>query len=272
MSSNSGPSDSLAKAAPSDSVSKTLPAADGTAASAPVLITLVALDSQRAWRVDGGSCSTGGAILETTANGGRTWLEGNPHVRGVVRVVSDERRVWFVGGLTSRCVAELRITGDGGLWERLDYEKRAWFRDSENPQAVWAPGPSASLPCGKRAVLDLAVLPPASARVLCDDGVVRSTTNTGSSWTDSGRAPGAVALAVGSANPAQTFVARVGIPRCAGVQILRVGQSSATSCVPTTVPEEPGHIALSVFKGGGWLAVGDKTMRSTDELVTWSTS
>jgi len=34
----------------------------------------------------------------------------------------------------------------------------------------------------------------------------------------------------------------------------------------------PGQIALSLVAGGGWLSVGDTTMRSTNQLVTWSTS
>ena len=105
--------------------------------------------------------------------------------------------------------------------------------------------------------------------MLCADGLVRSSTGTGSSWTDVGTVTGAVALAVPSANPAQTFVARVDAPGCAGVQILRVDHSVVSSCIRSAMPKVLGHIALSLVNGGGWLAVGDTTMRSTDDLVTW---
>jgi len=108
--------------------------------------------------------------------------------------------------------------------------------------------------------------------VLCADGLVRSTTNIGSSWTDSGRANGAVALAVLLANPAQTYVALLDAADCNGVQVRRVDQSVATSCIATAVPRAPGQIALSLVDGGGWLTVGDTTMRSTDKLVTWRSS
>jgi hypothetical protein len=31
-------------------------------------------------------------------------------------------------------------------------------------------------------------------------------------------------------------------------------------------------VALSLVKGGGWLAVGEVTMRSTDGLLSWQAS
>jgi hypothetical protein len=46
----------------------------------------------------------------------------------------------------------------------------------------------------------------------------------------------------------------------------------ATSCVKASIPAGPGQIALSLIKGGGWLAIGNVTMRSTDDLVTWKAS
>jgi hypothetical protein len=108
--------------------------------------------------------------------------------------------------------------------------------------------------------------------VLCADGLLRSTADSGSSWTDSGKVTGAVALAVLPATPAQTYVAILRAPGCAGVEVRRVDQSVATSCITTAVPKDAGQIALSLVEGGGWLTVGDTTMRSTDKQVTWSVS
>jgi hypothetical protein len=129
--------------------------------------------------------------------------------------------------------------------------------------------PDTSRPCGRWAVLDLAVLATESARVLCADGLVRSTTDNGAVWTDVGTVDGAVALAVPAVNPAETYVARLGAPDCAGVQIQRVSPRLATSCIPASLPKGPGQIAMSLIKGGGWLAVGDTALLSTDGLVTW---
>ena len=146
----------------------------------------------------------------------------------------------------------------------------ACFRDPKNPVTVRSPGPASSAPCGRREVLDLAVISLRSARVLCADGLVRSTTDTGSSWTDSGKARGAVALAVRPATPSQTYVALLDAWGCAAVQVRQVDKSAPTSCVETAAPKTPGQIALSLVAGGGWLSVSGKTMRSTDNLLTWS--
>ena len=247
--------------------------ANATAKTAPLQIMLVAIDDRRAWRVSAGSCAAGGATLATTTDGGQTWADAKAPLRTIVRVRPTDNRAAFVVGAGSSCVAELQSTADsGGTWGSLSDVGSAWFRDPKNPKVVGAPGSSSSRPCGEQAVLDLAVVSTSAARVLCADGMVRSTANRGSSWTDSGKVTGAVALAVPSANPAQTYVARLDAPGCAGVQVQRVDQSAATSCAETAVPKDPGQIALSLVNGGGWLAVGDKTMRSADALATWTQS
>ena len=257
---------------PTASVSSS-PTAALTAVAAPLQTMLVALDDQRAWRVGAGTCSGGGATLAITVDGGKTWAKGKADLRRIVRVRPTDNRAAFIVGANSDCAAALKDTTDGGgTWTLGGSAGGAWFRDPKNPVVVWAPGSARSEPCGKRAVLDLAVLTTGSARVLCGDGLVRSTTDNGSAWTDVGRVDGAVALAVPTVTPAETYVARVGAPNCAGVQILRVRQKVATSCVQATIPKEPGQIAMSLVKGGGWLAVGNATMRSTDGLLTWKVS
>ncbi|MDQ5841486.1 MAG: hypothetical protein M3537_10185, partial [Chloroflexota bacterium] len=72
--------------------------------------------------------------------------------------------------------------------------------------------------------------------------------------------------------PEQTYVVRLNAADCAGVQVRRIDQSVAISCIATQAPPGPGQIALSLVDGGGWLTVGDTTMRSTDGLVTWRAS
>jgi len=258
---------------PSPASPATATATATRAPAAPLLTLLVAIDNQRAWRVSVGSCTAGGAALATTTDGGKTWVDAKTPLRTIVRVRPDDGRSAFVVGAGSGCAAELKSTTDGGdSWGSTSIVGSAWFRDPKNPSAVGSPGSSTSRPCGVSAVLDLAVLSADAARVLCADGRVRSTTSAGSSWADSGKVTAAVALSVSSADPAQTYVARVGVPDCPGIQIQRVDQSVATSCIHTVVPTDPGQIALSLVKGGGWLAIGHSTMRSTDELVSWSAS
>ncbi|HZJ06817.1 MAG TPA: hypothetical protein VFD59_15280 [Nocardioidaceae bacterium] len=245
----------------------------GETPAVPLQVMLEALDDQHAWRVGAGSCADGGATLATTSDGGKTWVDIKAPLRAIVRVRPADARSAFVVGAGPRCLAELKsTTNGGGVWGSTSTVGSAWFRDPTDPTAVQAPGSSTSQPCAGRDVLDLAVLSSTTARVLCADGLVRESTDKGSSWADSGQVSGAVALAVRSASPAQTYVARLGAPDCAGVQIERVDQSVGTSCIATELPKDPGQIALSLVSGGGWLAIGDTTMRSTDDLATWTVS
>jgi hypothetical protein len=133
--------------------------ATGIATMAPLQTLLVAVDNQRAWRVSAGSCAAGGATVATTADGGRTWAEGTAHLRSIVRVQPTDGRAAFVVGANARCAVELDNTGDGGgTWVSANTVGSTWFRDPANPRVVRAPGPSTSQPCGKGAVLDLAVV------------------------------------------------------------------------------------------------------------------
>jgi len=260
-------------AAPTTGPASPSPTTSVIAGNIPLQTILVALDNQRAWRVGAGSCSAGGATLATTVDGGKTWARGKASLRRIVRVRPTDDQVAFIIGADSTCAAELKDTGNGGgTWSSGGAVGGAWFRDPKDPMVVSGPGPAVSQPCGRRAVLDLAVLTAGSAQVLCADGLVRSTTNNGTVWTNVGTVAGAVALAVSTVNPAETYVARLGAPDCAGVQILRVGQRVATSCIKASIPKDPGQIAISLIRGGGWLVAGNTTMRSIDNLVTWRAS
>ena len=270
---SAGPSSTPSVTPSTTAIATATGTATTTTAAAPLQTILVALDNQRAWRIRVGSCADGGAKVATTTDGGTTWADTKAPLGTIVRVRPTDGQSAFVIGADTSCAAEFKSTTDGGAtWGSDSAVGGAWFRNPKNPKVVRAPGASTSQPCAELAVLDLAVVSQSTARVLCADGLVRSTTNTGSSWTDSGEVTGAVALAATSAGPAKAYVARLDVPDCAGIQVQRVDQSVATSCIQTAVPHDPGQIALSLVKGGGWLAVGDITMRSTDGLVTWTAS
>jgi len=81
-----------------------------------------------------------------------------------------------------------------------------------------------------------------------------------------------VALAVPTLRQSETYVARLGAPACAGVQILRVRQQVVAACVRASLPRVQGQVAMSLIAGGGWLAIGSTTLRSTDDLATWRQS
>jgi hypothetical protein len=57
-----------------------------TSAKARLKTMLVAPEGQRAWRAGAGSCSSGGATLAFTVDGGKTWTNRNANLRRIVRV------------------------------------------------------------------------------------------------------------------------------------------------------------------------------------------
>lgn len=269
----SSSSDSIRAVAPSSTPSVPSSTSAATAQVAPLRTILVAIDSERAWRASVGSCSAGGASLATTADGGQTWVEGTaPPLRTVVRVQPADGRAAFVVGADSSCTARVSETSDGaGTWGAPGTAAGAWFRHPRNSRIVSAPGPAVAQPCGKQDVLDLAPVSAESARVLCADGSVRSSADTGASWTVSGKVTGGVALAVPPSNPTQAFVARLNATDCPGVAIQQLGEQVAASCIRMASPKVPGQVSLSLVRGGGWVVVGGTTIRSTDDLATWTT-
>ena len=273
LGSASSSSDSIRAVVPSVTPSVTSTANARTAQVAPLRTMLVALDSERAWRARVGSCSAGGASVSTTTDGGKTWVQGStPPLRTVVRVQPADDRVAFVVGADSSCTARVSETSNGAnTWGAPGTAAGAWFRHPKNSRIVGAPGPAVSQPCGKREVLDLAPVSANSARVLCADGSVRSSADTGSSWIFTGKVAGGVALAVLPSSPAKAFVARLNPPDCSGVQIQQVGNPVATSCIRSALPKGLGQVSLSLVRGGGWVVIGGTTMRSTDDLATWTT-
>jgi hypothetical protein len=163
-------------------------------------------------------------------------------LRRIVRVRPTDNRAAFIVGADANCPAELKDTSDGGgTCSAGGYVAQTWYRDPKNPLVVRGPRSGLSAPCGKRAVMDLAVLTAGSAQVLCADSLVRSTTDNGSRWYDVGKVDGAVALAVGTVNLAGSYVARLGASDWTGVQVMRVGQRFATSCIQVSIPKDPGH-------------------------------
>ncbi len=249
------------------------PTASATRPAAPEPLTtlIVGLSKAVAWRAEVGSCAKGGSSLAVTTDGGSTWASAGAPFPRIVRVRPDSSQSAFAVGGDSGCHAVFASTsnqGDG--WSSGGPLDRAWYRDPAKPAVVHAPGPATSTPCGRRDVLDLAVISYSGARALCDGGLVVSTSDTGATWSDAGRVAGAVALAIQASSPSQTFVAAVGTSSCAGVTIRRLGKKATLSCARSSDLALPGQVALSVVNGGGWLAVGARTLRSTDSLATWT--
>lgn len=240
----------------------------------PLRQVVVALDDTRAWRAVLGTCDKGGAALEVTGDGGRTWGTRVVPAKALGRVqpVSADRA--FVIGADAACKAREYVTDDGArTWDGPRTLQGGWSRTpgGASGTAVTPERPTAR-PCGSGTLVDLARVSGKAARALCADGSVTTSGDGGVTWSDLARVEGALALSVREEKgAARAYVARVA-DGCDGVEVARIsGRSSTTvACVsvPDGVPE--GRVSISVVDAAGWLAVGDTVWRSGGDLRTWT--
>ena len=269
--------------AQADAASSGTPAAAATAsptsdssapadlAAAPLTRLVLAVDATHAWRVDVGSCGDGGAAVATSSNGGRTWTSHDVPVKAITRLRATSARSAFVIGTDGSCAATMRNTSNGGTsWTSGGGVGSSWYRDAAAPKVVHTPRGGEARPCrGGAKVVDLLPVSSAKATVLCADGQVRSTTDSGASWSASGSATGALAAAPDG--DTGTWVARTDAG-CDGIAVVRASApTDVIGCAKVSLSGvEPGQVALSAAGSSGWLLVGDQTLHSTDGLKTWT--
>lgn len=241
-------------------------------AAAPLTRLVLAVDATHAWRVDVGSCADGGAAVATSSNGGRTWTAHDAPVKAITRLRATSARSAFVIGADGSCAASMRNTSNGGTsWTSGGGVGSSWYRDAAAPKVVHTPRGAEARPCrGGAKVVDLLPVSTARATVLCADGQVRATSDSGASWSASGSAPGALAAA--SDGGTDTWVARAGDQGCDGIAVVRASRpTDVIGCAKVSLTGvEPGQVALSAAGSAGWLLVGDQTLHSTDGLKTWT--
>ncbi len=242
----------------------------------PLRNSIVALSGAVAWRTSSGSCDGGGGSVSVTSDGGKTWSRSAVPAQVVIRVRPKSANGATVIATDRDCRPGVTLTADGGsTWSVPTSADGTWFRDAKDPLVVHSPAPRSERPCGDAAVLDIAPLTVSTAHVLCGDGNVRVRDDTGASWKAVGVVPQALALDSRVEKAADTaYVVRVG-EGCAGLQVVRVEPTSASAqplgCVDVSGgPVEPGTTTLSVNGPNGWLGVGERVWRSTDDLRTWA--
>ncbi len=240
----------------------------------PLQQVVVGLDASRAWRAVLGTCDKGGASIEVTGDGGRTWQARKAPAKALGRVqpVSADRA--FVIGADASCSAGEYITADGaGTWDGPRELQGAWSRTPGGASSTAVtPDRAGARPCGSGTLLDLARVSGTSARALCADGSVTTSTDGGATWTGLAKVTGALALSVrDEKGTSRVYVARVG-QGCAGVEVARVSEGSSTqvACVPVPDALPEGQVSLSAVGKAGWLSVGDATYRAGADLRTWT--
>jgi len=250
------------------------PTPEATAEPTPSLAPPSAVSRERpldvqsdsvAARAVAGTCPGGGARVELTRDGGATWVGVDTPADEVMRVSWNEGPdLWFVGAAGDCAPGFWRSEDQGSTWAGPTDTAGAWhlLPDPASLQ-LHAPDGNVDSPCGATGTLELESLSPDGALVLCGDGRVEATGDSGASWQQVAGAPGALALGVLEGQP---VVVQLGDDTCGG---LFVGSPLAPE--RTCVAEAAAQGVALAFAGpdAGYLVAGDTTWVSSDRGVTW---
>jgi hypothetical protein len=249
--------------APTDSPQIEQPAAADRQREQP----LAALSSRSAARGVAGVCPGGGAEIEVTDDQGKSWVPVPVPTDQLLRVNRPtEDGLWFVGAVGGECTPAFTSSEDkGATWIGQPDTTGAWHVEVDAASTtLHAPYATVESPCGKRGTLELEAATFEQASVLCGNGEVFSTINSGVSWTSAGRTPQAVAMAIITNLPV------VAVPSAGDCTGLAVGSPGAEpiGCVQGAPTND---VAMS-FKGpsAGWVLAGGQTWTSNDGGTTWT--
>ena len=240
----------------------------------PTTVVISALNGDVAWRAAVGSCSTGGATVQVTTDGGKTWRNRTSPFPVVTRIQAVDLTRGFVVGADASCAMAVRNTTDAGAtWPSTAPLADTLARDAKDPAKVHAPGDRTVTPCDTATVVDLARSSPTAAQVLCTDGTIRSSTDDGRTWPQTGKVTSGLALDSRLVGTSVTGYVAWSKEGCEGVQVSKVvdGQVTDLGCAPTGDEAAPGKVTIAApTSDTGWLLVGGSTWRSSDGLKTWS--
>lgn len=172
------------------------PGREAAATTSTGAILLDAAADGTVLRAERGGCAGSdivGVPVQVSTNGGRRFevadVSDEP-LADVLRVATSGANDLFLVGADGHCATAVYRSRDGGeTWDRSAGTGGAWHLLSGPSTFVHAPSGVITTSC------EVAVLSPlstTSARVLCTDGELRGTDDSGSSWVQLGRLDGAV--------------------------------------------------------------------------------
>ncbi|NHA66681.1 beta propeller repeat protein [Phycicoccus flavus] len=243
------------------------PSTSGSAVAAePLRVVLAAVDGGTAWVARTEACEDPAEVWVTT-DGGGSWSRSDAP-GSAVRVRASSGTEAFLTGGDEACDLSLWGTVDaGGTWGS-DTVAKAWSRVPDDARAVHTAVDTVVRPCGRRDVLDLAPLDDTDALVACAGGAVRSTDDSGESWTRRYTVRGLLALGLRGDG---TGLVASSTDGCDGVLVVPVdgdGRSASGTCVDAD--PEPGRVAIAATADGDWLVVGDTVLRRADAGADWT--
>jgi hypothetical protein len=237
----------------------------------PVERLLLAISIKTAWRATVGDCNKPGEI-ERSTNGGASWER---IVRtGPTPIVSlgtePSGEVFTVGGTRGSCsVRYVAYANDGTVTASATSAVNLWFPSPNDRDEINGPGGTKATPCDGH-VIGLAPFNLTRAQVVCDNGDVIMTRNSGKMWRQSARIPNTLAIATGSG---RYWVAGVR-KDCDGVAVQSMTEKNGSLTRGRTrcalgLNVAGGQVAIGVTDGTIWLWSGNRVAISTDDGETW---
>lgn len=212
--------------------------------------------------------------LQLSSDAGNTWEATEQSGVASLQRISAEESGFLAAiglGVDSCAPAYERSFTWGAAWETMPEELAAsWFIDPANRAGVHAPAGDIAAPCP--VVLQVAVVDASSAAVLCEDGTVHATVDSGAAWAPTSPIPGVAAL--GSTTDGYQVVI-VNQNGCTGAQVVAVTVAdgavqigTAGGCLDAAV--EAGGVAVDgAVDGIVWVWAGDRIGLSLDGGASW---
>ncbi|MEP6761331.1 MAG: hypothetical protein ABJA93_08190 [Sporichthyaceae bacterium] len=218
-----------------------------------------------------GDCTSGGATLELSDDGGKTWRDVDVPARSLLRVKAVSAAEAWVVGTDKSCKPRFIRTTDGGLtWVTKVSTVGAWHRLPPPSTRLHAPKGNVDSPCAAATpAVDLAVSSNTAAAILCKGGQVHTTQDAGTTWLRAGSTRGATALAFLGRRAG--FASTPGNKSCAGTLTSRSSDAGTTWQERGCAEGATGGVALAFSTNTvGLMATVDEVWQTHDAGSTWT--
>ena len=212
--------------------------------------------------------------LEVTGDAGSTWEATEASGLASLQRISADASGFLAAiglGVDGCAPAYERSFTSGDAWETMPEALAAsWFVDPANRAGLHAPAGNIAAPCP--AVLQVAVVDESTAAVLCEDGTVHATGDSGAAWVATSPISGIAAVGATADGYRAVVVNQNG---CSGAQVLAVAivegaahVGAAGGCLDAAIPA--GGVAVdSAVDGSTWVWAGDRIGLSPDGGLSW---
>lgn len=266
-SSVSTPFDAATETSPTPTTSSSTPSTEPVQISASTRV-ISAVDSQRAYRAITGTCPGGTSVIEVSSDGGTQWsgtdVSGTLSTYSISRIILGDGGSYVAAiGLDADCVSNAAVHSytAGDAWASSPEPlSQTWYLAADGD--LRSPGGVAVA-----AICDIVRLAPSDrsrAAIVCSDGTIQLTEDSGSTWITSVPVSGIDAITALSDGTGY-YTAILGAAECTDGTLIEKRDGSLAlagqTCVPTgAVPA--GSTALSQSADGTlWLWSGDSVVR-----------